>query len=89
MIKLLKIGAILEGISVIALFLVAVPMKYILGNPSLIKSTGMIHGVFFVIYSLLVLLASKNSNWKISKIGVLLLLGFIPFGTFYAERKLI
>ncbi len=89
MIKLLKIGAILEGVSVIALFMVAIPMKYILGNPILIKSTGMIHGILFVIYSLLVLLASRNSNWKVSKIGLLLLLGFIPFGTFYAERKLI
>ena len=87
--RLLKVGAILEGISVIALFLFAMPLKYIWDNPSLIKSTGMAHGVLFVFYSFFVVLATKKYKWNISKLGLLLLLGFIPFGTFYAEKKLI
>lgn len=87
-IKLLKIGAILEGLSVIALFLVAMPMKYIWNDPSLIKSTGMVHGLLFVAYSLLVLVAAQDQKWKFGKTLLSLFLGFVPFGTFYAERKL-
>ncbi len=87
-IKLLKIGAILEGLSVMALFLVAMPMKYIWNDPSLIKSTGMVHGLLFVAYFLLVLVAAQDQKWKFGKTLFSLFLGFVPFGTFYAERKL-
>ncbi len=55
MIKFFKIIGILEGISAILLFFVAVPMKYIFANPILIRPIGMAHGVLFTIYIMLAL----------------------------------
>ena len=87
--KLLKLGAILEGISVIGLFFIAIPLKYFWGNSTIMPSIGMIHGILFVIYSILVVLATQEQRWNIKKLLLLLFLGFVPLGTFYAERKLI
>lgn len=83
----LRLIAVLEGISYLVLLFIAMPAKYYFGNPGLIRPVGMLHGWLFVLYILLLLLAhyQKNWGWKITFIGVLL--SFLPFGTFYAERK--
>lgn len=49
---ILRVAGILEGISCLALFGFAMPMKYVFDNPEFIRPTGMTHGVlFFGIFS--------------------------------------
>lgn len=43
----LRLFAFLEGISLLALVFIAVPYKYALDNPSLVKSIGPIHSACF------------------------------------------
>ena len=83
----LRLIAILEGISYLALLFFAMPMKYFGGNPEFIRPVGMLHGWLFVLYTLLLLLAHYQFRWgwKITFWGFVL--SFLPFGTFYAERK--
>ncbi len=50
MIKIFRAIALLEGITTLALFFVAMPLKYVFSNPALVPSIGMIHGAAFVIY---------------------------------------
>jgi integral membrane protein len=47
----------------------------------------MLHGWLFVLYVLLLALGHYKTGWgwKITFLGFLL--SFLPFGTFYAERK--
>ena len=83
----LRMMAVLEGISYLALMFVAMPMKYLMQDNSLMRPLGMLHGWLFVLYVLLLLQAHLQLRWgwKISLIN--LALSFIPFGTFYSERK--
>jgi len=83
----LRLIAILEGISYLALLFVAMPMKYLYGNSILMRPVGMLHGWLFVLYVLLLLLGhwQLRWGWKTTIIGFVLSL--LPFGTFYAERK--
>ena len=83
----LRLVAILEGISYIALLFVAMPMKYYFNQPELIRPVGMLHGWLFVLYVLLLLLGHYKTGWgwKITFAGFILSL--LPFGTFYAERQ--
>jgi integral membrane protein len=49
---------------------------------------GMAHGVLFMMYIILVLQVAFLLKWNFIKIFLALLASFIPFGTFYADKKL-
>ncbi len=82
----LLLVAILEGWSYIILILVAMPLKYVFSNPILIRPVGMIHGVLFVGYILLVLLCMWQYKWSIWKGFLVFLISLVPFGTFIWKR---
>ena len=50
--KVFKLISILEALSFIVLLLIAMPVKYLLGNPELVRVVGMAHGILFVLYIL-------------------------------------
>lgn len=86
----LRVIAFLEGISLLVLVFIGVPLKYAYGNPALVKTMGPIHGLlflFFVLNTLSVGIAYKwefrTTTWKV------LLACIIPFGTFYIDRKIL
>ena len=87
MFKLLKWSALLEGISVLLLYFVAMPMKYFLDMPELIRPVGMAHGILFVAYVGLVLIVGFQRKWSFVAILISWVLSLFPFGTFYAEKK--
>ena len=80
--------AILEGISYLALLFIAVPMKHIFADVRLMQPVGMLHGLLFVLYVMLLLVASLQNKWRIGLIFKGFVLSLLPFGTFYAEKKL-
>lgn len=86
----LRILGILEGISFLALLFIAMPVKYMLGNPEPVRAVGMAHGVLFVLFVLYTIGASISYNWKFSSITLKLLVGCVlPFGTFYVDKKIL
>lgn len=87
MIKFFKIIGILEGISAILLFFVAVPMKYLLANPILIRPVGMAHGVLFTIYILLAIMLKFEQDWNFKKLVIIAIAAIVPLGTFYVDKK--
>lgn len=82
----LRIMAILEGISYILLG-VTMPLKYLHGIMSPNYYVGLFHGLFFIVYCLLVIQNGYKYNWKIKLILLALIASLIPFGTFYADFK--
>lgn len=49
-IKTLRLVGLLEGISFLLLLFIAMPVKYMMDNPILVKYVGMGHGVLFVLF---------------------------------------
>lgn len=88
LLDLLKIVAILEGISYL-LFGITMPLKKIYGYHMPNKIVGMSHGILFIIYILLVLFNTKKQAWSIKNQLLLYLASIIPFGTFIAEKKIL
>lgn len=84
---LLRIIALLEGVSFIALLGVGMPLKYISENESIVKALGMPHGVLFVAYLAVVFLIREDQKWNIKTTLILVLASILPFGTFYADYK--
>jgi integral membrane protein len=87
MLKLFKIIAFLEGASLLLLLFFAMPMKYYFQEPIYVKTIGMAHGVLFVIYIILAIMAKIELNWSFKKMGIICLASVLPFGTFYVEKK--
>ena len=86
----LRIISLLEGISLLVLVFVGVPLKYAYNDPSLVKMMGPIHGLLFLLFVLNTLSvgvayqwAFRTTTWKV------LLACIIPFGTFYIDRKIL
>lgn len=88
MIRLFRYIGVAEGITTLALFLVAMPAKYWFGFPDLVPSVGLIHGVAFIAYilAMMVCLWGRGfSGWEWTRTT---LAAFFPFGTFLNDPLL-
>lgn len=85
--KTFRVISLLEALSFVILLLVAMPIKYILGNPELVRIVGMAHGILFVLYILGALLFKKKLNWSNQILIVVILCSIIPLGPLYVDRK--
>ncbi len=86
----LRIIGYLEGISLLALVFVAVPLKYYFKNPSLSKALGPVHGAIFLLFLFNTLSLGVEQNWKFKITTWRVILScFIPFGTFYIDNKIL
>lgn len=87
--KLLKqfhLIAIFEGFSWIGL-LITMILKYQFNLNWPNKIVGMIHGIFFLVFSVYILLFLVKEKWPIRTCLVLFIAAFLPFGTFWAANK--
>lgn len=84
----LRIVGFLEGLSFLLLLGVAMPLKYLVGMPQLVRVLGMAHGLLFVGYVALVIVASLKFTWSFQKTLVALALALLPFGTFWGDKNL-
>lgn len=87
MIKALRIFALLEGISTILLFGVAMPLKYIWHHETIMFPVGLAHGVLFIAYCFLVIVVTFEYQWKFKITFVSLVASLFPGGTFYVDYK--
>ncbi|WP_294966889.1 DUF3817 domain-containing protein [Sulfurimonas sp.] len=78
----------IEGYSYLLLVFVAMPMKYAFGYPMAVKIAGMIHGVLFMLFCLLLVKAWIDSKWAFSENIIFFVASLIPFGTFYTKSKI-
>lgn len=84
----LRVIGIAEGISFLVLLLVAMPVKYIIGNPLPVKYTGWVHGVLFVAYVFAVLRAAWSLKWDLKRIALFQAASFVPLATFILDKNL-
>lgn len=89
MTRLFKIIAIAEGVSAIALFFVAMPMKYIWDNDEYIRPVGMAHGLLWTVYMLIATMLKFELRWSWKKFAVVCLASIPPGGTFFIHDKYI
>lgn len=86
----LRLIAFLEGISLLLLLFIAMPLKYVYGDPSLVKSIGLIHGLLFLLFVFNTVKLSVEQRWKFKTTTLkVLLASIIPFGTFYIDYKIL
>ena len=85
--KLIKVS-IIEGISLIILFFVAMPLKYIWGYKIATLIFGTIHGFLWLYFLKVLYDARKEHNFDNKLTFELILFSVIPFGFIAIERRL-
>ncbi len=80
--KTFRVISLLEALSFVVLLLVAMPVKYILGNPELVRIVGMAHGILFVLYILGAFLFKNKLKWSNQILGSGNFMLHHPYGAF-------
>ena len=87
MVNIFRITAFLEGISYLLLLFVAVPIKYLNGDPQYVKLLGMPHGILFVAYIVLAIWLKPDFKWSKKDFIIVLLASVIPLEPFMLKRN--
>lgn len=83
----LRIAALIEGITCVALYLIAMPIKYIAGIETAVRIPGMVHGLFFISYLILLLPVYKQQKWPFKTLFIGGIASIVPFMTFWFDVK--
>lgn len=81
-------AARVEGLTLLLLVGVAVPLKYLAGDPQLVSFLGPVHGIAFITYVSTALMAAAEHSWSRGMLLRVLLAAFVPAGGFFTARLL-
>ena len=87
--KLLRFMALLEGSSLLLLLLVAVPLKRLIGIPEAVQLIGPIHGLLFIVFNALLIVAMLKKQVTIRQYVLGFIASLIPVGTFVYKVKVL
>lgn len=91
MLGLFRKVALIEGVTTLALFFVAMPMKYLAGDPRLVPPVGMLHGIAFLVYLAVMVAALRGRGFSAAEWLRTAAASLVPFGTFlndpFLKRK--
>ncbi len=85
-----KFGLInsIEGYSYLALLFIAMPLKYLFGIALAVKIVGMIHGILFIIFCILLLIAWQETKWSMKNNIIFFTASLLPFGTLFTKHRI-
>ena len=87
-VRVFRMAALAEGCSFLILLCVAMPMKYFMGMPEVVRVVGSIHGGLFLLYVGLLAVIHVRQRWPITFSLYAFVASIIPFGTFVLDKHL-
>lgn len=86
--KFFRVISIIEGVSLLILLFVAIPLRTYFDMPEAVTYMGWTHGVLFLFYGGLALIISHRAHWSVLAWLAVFLLGAVPFGFVLVDRRL-
>lgn len=84
----LRTVGIIEGISFLILLCIAMPLKWIYGQPEMVRYVGSIHGVLTIVYVYLLIKVTAQMKWSLKTAALAFIASLLPLGMLYAEFKI-
>lgn len=78
----------MEAVSFLLLLGVAMPLKYLAGQPMAVTIVGWIHGALFIALAMVTFAAWANRQLSFGQACLVAIASLIPFGPFLIDRKL-
>ncbi len=88
MLKTFRIISFIEGLSLIVLLFIAMPLRYYMGNMEIVPICGMTHGLLWTLYMVASLAVSHKKEWSVGYWLFTVLLSVVPFGFVLMEKQL-
>lgn len=85
---LLRLLSLLDGLSFVVLLYFAIYEKRILGDDTAVRVPGMIHGVIFTLFLVLLYLTMEKRKWPAKRAALVFVCSLIPFAPFFLEPNL-
>jgi integral membrane protein len=82
MLEMFRKVALIEGVTTVLLFFVAMPMKYLAGEPWLVPPVGWLHGIAFVVYVAMMVATFRKRSIAASGWVRTFVASLVPLGTF-------
>ena len=86
--RALRTLALVEGVSTLILFGVAMPLKYFAGMPLAVTIAGGIHGALFTALAIMFLVAVRNVPISLGLAVAGIIASVFPGGPFLFDRRL-
>ena len=77
------------GVMLLILVFVAMPVKYVGGDDTLVHYVGVAHGWLYMAYLVTAFQLAYQLRWRARRTVLVLLAGTVPFMSFVAERKVV
>ena len=87
-VRVVRAAGTLDGISLLVLLGVAMPLKYFAGMPLAVTIVGTIHGYIVIFYLLAILYAQLRLQWRVGWSLLCLLAAFVPLAWFAVDRAI-
>ena len=75
------------GVVLVVFILIAVPLRYLGGEPWLSHTISPIHGFLYMVYLAATVDLSRRVGWSVRRTVGVMLAGTIPFLSFVVERR--
>lgn len=86
----LRLIGMLEGITLLCMVFITVPLRIYFGNNTFSQILGPIHGSLFLLFIFNTLRFGVEQNWKFKETTWKVLIAcIIPFGIFYIDYKIL
>lgn len=83
-----RVMAYVVGTALVVLVFVAMPVKYIGGQPALSSIVSPIHGLLYMVYLVCAFDLYRRASWPLSRMVSMVAAGLVPFLAFFVERKI-
>ena len=80
--------SIIEGVSTLVLFGLAMPLKYFAGLPVAVTIAGSVHGFLFVVLVAMFAIGLKRIPLPVGLAAIGVVAAVLPFGPFVIDRRL-
>ena len=87
-IVLLRFLAIIEGVSLLTLLFIAMPLKYYFALPEAVTYVGWMHGILFMAFVFVAMNVSQRRDWSEGFLFMLVLSSMVPFGMVVMDRRI-
>lgn len=83
-----RIMANVVGVVLVVFILIAVPVRYIGGEPAMSRAISPVHGFCYLVYLGLTIDLARRVGWPLKRTVLVMLAGTVPFLSFVVERRM-
>ena len=82
-----RVIANVVGVVLVVFILIAVPLRYLGGEPHLSETISPIHGFLYIVYLAATVDLARRADWSVLRTLGVMLAGTVPFLSFVVERR--